>query len=212
MRRLVLCGSPRARGRAAALALRVVEAYEQAGDEVGLVLLAEAVIAPCTGCNACKHNAATPLRDDLYCVIADSMARIRRQLNDCDALTVVSPVYFSGAPAQLKAFYDRLQPYYWSKYAKSTKRPADLFVVGEGGDPHGFEPLVSETRSALAVAGFRLERVHDWVGLVHEDGRLDDDRPVLEGGRTAAASDYCNETPSGLHPTYLRGGREAHHG
>ena len=40
------------------------------------------------------------------------------------------------------------------------------------GDPHGFSALVSIVRSALAVAGFRLETVFDWVGRIDNDGEI----------------------------------------
>ena len=85
---------------------------------------------------------------------------------------MVSPVYFAGPPAQLKALLDRLQPYFWSDARAGAKRPAVLHVVGEGGDPHGFEPLVGIVRSALACAGFTLETVYDWVGKIDENGQI----------------------------------------
>ena len=85
---------------------------------------------------------------------------------------MVSPVYFAGPPSQLKALLDRLQPYYWTNARVEEKRPAVLHMVGEGGDPHGFSALVSIVRSALAVAGFRLETVFDWVGKIDNDGEI----------------------------------------
>ena len=199
MRRLIICGSPRALGRSAALAEALADAYRVQGDEVDLVSLASVDIASCTGCLVCEQNLRVHGRDPLYCVIADGMVRVRALLNEAEALTVVSPVYFSGAPSQLKAFFDRLQPYYYAHMFKS-KLPCDLFVVGEGGDPHGFAALVSETRSALAVAGFRLETVRDWVGLIRPDGALMDEVGALCGGRVSPASEYLMQTPTGIFP------------
>ncbi|MEY8562839.1 flavodoxin family protein [Eggerthellaceae bacterium 3-80] len=199
MRRLIICGSPRAVGRSSALAWALADAYRALGDEVEIVSIASVDIAPCTGCLVCENNKRTVGRDPLYCVIADSMIRVRALLNETEALTVISPVYFSGAPAQLKAFFDRLQPYYYAQMF-DQKRPVDLFVVGEGGDPHGFGSLVGEARSALAVAGFRLERVHDWVGLIGVDGRLLDEAGALDGGRIFPASAYLMQTPTGVFP------------
>ena len=70
-------------------------------------------------------------------------------------------------------------------------------MVGEGGDPHGFDPLVGTVRSAAAVAGFRLERVLDWVGKIDESGEIvaeADEYPIsgpvvraFAGGASAAA-------------------------
>ena len=189
MKRLIISGSPRARGRSAGVAEAVRFAFEEscADDDVQLVSLADVRISPCTGCETCADTLG---RNELYCIISDDMLRVREMLNACDQLTVVSPVYFAGAPSQLKAFLDRLQPYFYANWRAKPKRPASLYVVGEGGDPHGFGPLVGEARSALAVAGFALESVHDWVGLVSADGALPSGSDVLEGGRVHPASAY----------------------
>ena len=199
VKRLIISGSPRARGRSAGVAEAVRFAFEDAcaDDDVRLVSLADVRISPCTGCETC---ARTTGRNELYCIISDDMLRVREMLNACDQLTVVSPVYFAGAPSQLKAFLDRLQPYFYANWRAKPKRPASLYVVGEGGDPHGFGPLVGEARSALAVAGFALESVHDWVGLVSADGALPSGSDVLEGGRVHPASAYTCTGPEGTFP------------
>lgn len=207
MKRLVICGSPRAAGRSRALAEAVGETYALAGDAVNHVNLSDVRIAPCTGCERCAVSERTPGIDDLYCIIADDMMTVRELMNASDELTVVCPVYFSGAPSQFKAFLDRLQPYYYSsKWRAAKKRPAHLFVVGEGGDPHGFAPLVGEVRSALSVAGFRLDAVHDWVGRVEADGslagsdRLREQPEALLAEGSAPASDYLFIEPDGIRP------------
>lgn len=199
MKRLIISGSPRARGRSAGVAEAVRFAFEEAApdDRVELVSLADVRISPCTGCETCASNKG---RNELYCIISDDMLRVREQLNACDELVVVSPVYFAGAPSQLKAFLDRLQPYFYANWRAKPKRPASLYVVGEGGDPHGFGPLVGEVRSALAVAGFALESVHDWVGLVSADGALPSGADVFEGGRVHPASAYTCTGPEGTFP------------
>ena len=89
------------------------------------------------------------------CVIRDDMDDIYPLLEDADELIVAAPVYFAGPSSQLKAVLDRFQPYFWTRQ-RARRRPCTLHVVGEGGDPHGFDPLVGCVRSAAAVAGFRL--------------------------------------------------------
>ena len=64
-----------------------------------------------------------------------------------------------------------------------------LHVVGEGGDPHGFSALVSIVRSALAVAGFRLETVFDWVGKIDENGEITAEAEVRSVEDLFAAAD-----------------------
>ena len=140
-------------------------------------------IEPCQGCDACKALAARAAGGEAAedgqtdeaprrCVIDDDMAEVYELIDAADELVVVSPVYFAGAPAQLKALLDRLQPYFWTDERHREKRPATLHVVGEGGDPHGFEPLVGVVRSSLSCAGFALERVLDWVGRIDEEGEI----------------------------------------
>ncbi|WP_281656113.1 flavodoxin family protein [Eggerthella sinensis] len=204
MKRLIISGSPRARGRSAGVAEAVRFAFEDdaaasgSDDEVMLVSLADVRISPCTGCESCANNRGR--RNELYCIISDDMLRVRSLLNACDELVLVSPVYFAGAPSQLKAFLDRLQPYFYANWRAKPKRPASLYVVGEGGDPHGFGPLVGEVRSALAVAGFALESVHDWVGLVSADGALPTGASVFTDGRVHPASAYTCTGPEGTYP------------
>lgn len=203
VKRLVICGSPRARGRSAVLADGICATYKKTcpSDEIVLISLADVRIAPCTGCGACESTRCD--RAGMYCVIADDMARMYALLNECDSLCVVSPVYFAGVPAQLKAVLDRLQPYFWSHRRFEKKRPAEVYVVGEGGDPHGFGPLVGTVRSALAVAGFELGLVHDWVGLLREGSALPVGIDVAGAGRVHPAGAYTCVGPDGSYPQLI---------
>ena len=108
------------------------------------------------------------------------MMDIREVLDDADELTIVSPVYFASAPATLKAFLDRLQPYFWTDARHGELRPATLHVIGEGHDPFGFEPLVVTVKSAAFTAGFKLERVLNWVEKISAKGEILDDAQVME--------------------------------
>lgn len=191
MHRVIVVGSPRQNGRCAHLAEALFNACidECPEDGVSIVSAASIVVAPCNGCDGCAEPSddvmARPEDDDtlaanelvlasdaghFQCVIEDDMAEVRKHLDAADELIVVAPVYFAGAPAQMKALMDRLQPYYRSNLRHVGKRPMVLHVVGEGKDPHGFEPLIGTVRSAFACAGFELELVLDWVGKIDADG------------------------------------------
>lgn len=182
MNRLIIVGSPRTDGRSAHLANMLFETCieECPDDELALAPVSTLSVAGCMGCDACRDNIARlvelgeeALEDDFApCIIDDDMQEIYELIDSADEITVVSPVYFAGPPSQLKALLDRLQPYYWTNARVEEKRPAVLHVVGEGGDPHGFSALVAIVRSALAVAGFRLETVFDWVGKIDNDGEI----------------------------------------
>jgi len=168
---LLVSGSPRKRA-----CVSLVDLIEQGAKESGArtqrFLLSEKHINPCIGCNACCKTGA--------CVYAarlgerggfsDDYLEFTRMLDGCDGLVIVAPVYFAGPSAQLKAVYDRFQPYWARKYVLGQpfpeRRPSQLFVVGSGGDPHGNEPLVAISKSALQIAGFELEKVNNFVGYL----------------------------------------------
>ena len=38
-------------------------------------------------------------------------------------------------------------------------------MVGDGGDPHGYEPLVASVRSSMALAGFAIEETVPLIGI-----------------------------------------------
>lgn len=199
LNRLIIVGSPRTDGRSAHLANMLFETCieECPDDELALAPVSTLSVAGCTGCDACRDNIAKlvelgeeALDDDFApCVIDDDMQEIYELIDAADEITVVSPVYFAGPPSQLKALLDRLQPYYWTNARVEEKRPAVLHVVGEGGDPHGFSALVSIVRSALAVAGFRLETVFDWVGKIDENGEITAEAEVRSIEDLFAAAD-----------------------
>ena len=199
MKRLIIVGSPRTNGRSAHLAEMLFEANidEHPEDELFLVPLSEVEVGPCIACNACRKKSGVVLKGDdgkevtvqkHRCVFDDDMQTIYDLIDDADEITVVSPIFFSGAPAQLKCLLDRLQPYFWarssaagkgsekgsdkSSQSRPEKRPLNLHVIGEGGDPHGYDALVSEVKSAFACAGFRIARLLDWVGKIDEDGEI----------------------------------------
>ncbi len=192
MHRVIVVGSPRHDGRSALLADELFNACieECPTDGVSIVSVASLEVGGCRGCDACRVATEAPDKlpesdDNLAmipevaengavlhrCVIHDDMTDVRKHLDAADELIVVSPVYFAGAPSQLKALMDRLQPYYWSGLRRDVRRPMVLHVVGEGDDPHGFEPLIGSVRSAFSCAGFELELVLDWVGKI-EDGEI----------------------------------------
>lgn len=191
MKRLIIVGSPRVEGRSGALADLLFETCieECPEDEVFLAPVSTLDVAGCTACDFCKRKTKGELTEEEQaaedafeeqraedeaphrCVIRDDMDDVYPLLEDADELIVVAPVFFAGPSSQLKAMLDRFQPYFWTR-TRARKRPCTLHVVGEGGDPHGFDPLVGCVRSAAAVAGFRLERVLDWVGKIDESGEI----------------------------------------
>ena len=181
MHRTIVVGSPDPEGRCAKLADAIFEAcIEDCPDDgVSVVSVASTDIAPCKGCDACEAALSEdhPAYPDIpawgdplmqcrivfksdasahQCVIDDDILEVRKHVDAADELIVVSPVYFSGPPAQLKALLDRMQPYFFSNIRSYTKarRPMTLHVVRAGGNPYGYRALESCVRSAFGAAGF----------------------------------------------------------
>lgn len=207
MKRVILVGSPRTHGRSAHLAEQLFEALIEdcPEDELYLIPISEIDVAPCIYCNGCQEKCEVITQDEdgnevssmeHRCVFDDDMQAVYDVLDEADEAIVVCPVFFSGAPAAFKSLLDRLQPYYWAKARLGEKRPATLHIIGEGGDPHGYGALVSEVRSALAVAGFKLVRVLDWVGKIDVNGEImaEAEEHLLDGPAFFASS--LNELPS----------------
>ncbi len=114
MKVIGISGSPRQGGNTEALLQKALEPFREHNWLVETHLLSACQISPCRACEAC--------RDTNACAIGDDMARIYKDLSDCDALIVGTPVYYRNVSAQLKAVFDRL-------YALRSVRP----LAGEFG-------------------------------------------------------------------------------
>jgi multimeric flavodoxin WrbA len=166
---LLISGSPRARTCEALIAL-IEQGARKTGAKTQRFLLSKKHILPCLGCGACEKTGTCILANrtkDKHFI--DDYLELKAVLERVDAVAIVAPLFFAGPPAQLKALYDRMQPYWAQRYLLGikppAKRPAQLFVVGGGGDEHGYTPLATITKSAIAVAGFNLEKVNNFIGF-----------------------------------------------
>lgn len=163
---LIVNGSPRINGKSARVVRMLIAQLEATQPEVelGLFEVATSQIEGCNGCEFCETAGA--------CIYNDDMTGLIEQLDSVQRVLMVVPIYFAGAPSQAKAMLDRMQPYFWPYLKRKRtgqplppKRPLTLFIVGDGGDPHGYEPLVASVRSSMALAGFAIEEVVPLVGL-----------------------------------------------
>ena len=152
---LGIAGSPRRNGNSDRLLAACLDGAAGAGAEITRLVVAEADIAPCTGCNACSK--------DGRCNVEDGMQAVYPRLDAADAIVVATPVFFATVPATLKSLYDRCQPYWARRYVQhqpiERRRPGGLLVVGGGGDPFGNSCAVTTTRSVFAVLG--LDYLHE---------------------------------------------------
>ena len=150
MRIVVLQGSPNANGSTALLAEEFARGARAAGHTVERVDVADADVAPCTGCVACGYEGP--------CAQHDGMDRLRADILAADMLVLATPLYYYGMTAQLKAVVDR----FCSANASITRRrlKSALLAVAWNADDWTFEALAAHYRT--------LVRYLDWddAGMV----------------------------------------------
>ncbi|MDD3217521.1 MAG: flavodoxin family protein, partial [Methanoculleus sp.] len=86
----------------------VLAAMEEQGAAVEKIVVAEADIRPCRGCNVCE----TLNR----CVQHDYMDYVHDRIIAADCIILASPIYCMGLAAQAKALVDRAQVFRSRKY------------------------------------------------------------------------------------------------
>ena len=106
---LAFAGSPRRHGNSETLLDWVLAAMGGEPDvSVEKIVLSEANIHMCNGCNACeKLN---------KCIQRDGMDVVHDKIIDADCIVLSSPIFCMGLAAQVKALIDRAQVFRSRKY------------------------------------------------------------------------------------------------
>ena len=170
---LVLVGSPKECGKSSQLAKKLEDQLKEYNAKPCVFELAKYPVAACNGCNSCSTNGQC-------CIMGDAFNVLSKHMDSADAVVIVAPVYFSGPSGWLKAALDRCQVYWARRYILKQDmppaRPAYLAVVGDGGDPFGYEPLITICTSALNCTGLRLapKRVYDFVASNYKEQAIAD--------------------------------------
>jgi len=106
---LAFAGSPRRHGNSETLLDWVLDAMEKEPDvTLEKVVIVDADVNPCRGCNACeKLN---------MCIQRDGMDILHDKIIDADVIVLSSPIYCMGICSQVKALIDRFQVFRSRKY------------------------------------------------------------------------------------------------
>jgi len=106
---LAFASSPRRGGNSETLLDWLLESMSRESDvNVEKIVLIDADINPCRGCNACeKLN---------YCVQRDGMDSVHDKIIEADIIVFASPIFCMGIPAQGKSLIDRAQVFRSRKY------------------------------------------------------------------------------------------------
>ncbi|WFN34523.1 flavodoxin family protein [Methanogenium sp. S4BF] len=146
MKILGLSGSPRAGGNTDTLLGALLAGAASAGAETDAVHLRDYAIHPCTGCERC--------RKDLTCTrFMDGMHLLYAKIEAADGLIIGSPTYNYNITPEMKAFIDRLYPY----YRFSAERPGPYSSLFQGRDRKALVFSVAE-QTTPEERGFPLRR------------------------------------------------------
>ncbi|MCD7827306.1 MAG: flavodoxin family protein [Clostridiales bacterium] len=97
-------------------------------------------IAPCIGCNRCA--------DGGKCFMSDTNG-ILNDIFTADFLIFASPVYNYSFPSPMKAFLDRLQPYFFSESSQIERKGFLLVTCGKSGK-YSIEIMEKQTKTAFS--------------------------------------------------------------
>ncbi|HOT95454.1 MAG TPA: flavodoxin family protein [Methanoregulaceae archaeon] len=154
---LGFAGSPRRHGNSETLLDWVLAAMASEPDvEVEKVVVVDAGIGPCRGCNACERTGA--------CVQQDGMTPLYDRILEADCVVLAAPIYCLGLPAQAKALIDRAQVYRSRRYVlgwpvipeerRGKRIGLFLSTAGQAWD-HVFDAAIPSVKCFFHVAGFR---------------------------------------------------------
>lgn len=131
MKVTVITGSPHKNGTSALLAGKFIEGAKEAGHEVFRFDAAFENVKPCLACEYCSSH-------DSECVHKDSMSTLSSKLVETDMVVFVTPLYYYGMSAQIKAVIDRFHAIN-AKIAGNKK--AMLLATSYGADDWTMEAL-----------------------------------------------------------------------
>ncbi|MCB2191353.1 MAG: flavodoxin family protein [Deltaproteobacteria bacterium] len=177
---LAVGGSPRAGGNSDKLIAAAVEGASRLCPAEALHLR-DYTFSACVGCEACR-KAKTCAK------FHDGMGLIYPQVESARGLILASPVHNYNVTAWIKAFFDRLYPYYnfgeqrpgeWSSRLAGQGRKAGLMAVAEQhpGDA-GLQRTLESMRLPLEALGYEIVAELPVYG-VFARGRVTQDTEVM---------------------------------
>ena len=145
MKILVLTGSPHKNGTSALLADEFIRGAKEGGHEVERFDAAFENVHPCIGCGKCGYGKAP-------CVFRDSMEKLHPLLVAADVIAFVTPIYYWGMSAQLKAVIDRFQV---SVFSMQGRKKALLMTTSASGEKWVTDPIEAQFGAMLKFMDWR---------------------------------------------------------
>lgn len=138
---VVLTGSPHKAGTSSLLTDNFIEGAKEAGHDIFRFDAAFEKVHPCIGCDKCQCGKQP-------CVFKDSMETLYPKLQEADLVAFVTPLYYHGASAQLKAAIDRFHGI--DDLIRNTGKKAVLLVTAAD----------TKERIMKGVVGTYIETLH----------------------------------------------------
>lgn len=199
---MVLCASPRRDGNSAALARAAAEGVVQAGNAAHLIFADDIITALLRDCRQCR-------RSDGTCGIDDGFgAAFLERFLPAQGFLVATPIYWYGASAQLKAFFDRMFCYISASYPHSAEvvkgmqgKRIGLLLSSEETFPGIANGIVHQLQEYSRYTHSTLVGVVQGIGNARGEVERDPGQPLAQALRlgqelfTRHASDYQLDTP-----------------
>lgn len=144
MKILVLTGSPRKNGNSNILADNFIKGATEKGHKVFRFDSAFKDVHPCIGCNKCGMDGP--------CVFNDDFSFVREHIVDADLVVFVTPMYYFGISAQLKAVIDR---FYAINGKIHVPKKAALFMTYANNSKHDELPIRTHYEVLLDYLGWK---------------------------------------------------------
>ena len=133
MKIVLIAGSPTAGGTTAKLSDSFCRGAEDACHEVTRFNLSDMEINLCRSCGKCEKTGK--------CMFGDGMDLIQPAILEADAVVLVSPLYYYGITANLKAVIDRFRPF--NQRLLRMRKKAALISACEDGRMWAMNSLLS---------------------------------------------------------------------
>lgn len=143
MKILVITGSPRKNGNSNTLADNFIKGAQEAGHNVVRFDSAFKNVHPCVACNKCGMNG--------QCVFKDDFEFVKENIIDADAVVFVSPMYYFGISAQIKAVIDR---FYAINGQIHVPKKAALIMTYADTSTKEAQPIINHYETLLNYLGW----------------------------------------------------------
>jgi multimeric flavodoxin WrbA len=173
-----IVGSPRVGGNTEQLTQEALRIVSEEGIDTELVRLAEKKILPCTVCGVCEDAETCSLDDDLL--------ELYHRLKQADGIILASPVFFSSATPELKAFMDRAGYIsYNNGHTLARKAGGPLVAAGRNGGNFTNTQLILW----FLILGMVVPGSRDWnTAFGSAPGDVWQDSSGIENVRTFASN------------------------